>query len=60
MSRAQRELMLYRRLLAVAVHRLGGEMKVTAEDIHAHWELGMDHHTTPSVVTAFRLQTPKK
>lgn len=64
MSRSQRELSLYRHLLAIAVYRLGGEMKITPEDMGSHWELGLDHFARPTVVTGFKIagppETPKK
>jgi hypothetical protein len=59
MSRSQRELSLYRHLLAIAVYRLGGEMKVTPEDMRAHWELGLDHFARPTVVTGFKVNPPE-
>ena len=56
MSRSERERSLLRRLLAIAVHRLGGEMGVTKEEVFTGtWELGMDHATLPTVVTGFRV-----
>lgn len=63
-SRSQRELALCRRLLAIAVYRLGGEMRVTQEDLQGHWQMGMDHYAHPTVVTGYRLsdapESPKK
>jgi hypothetical protein len=59
MSRTQRELALCRRLLAIAVYRLGGEMRVTQEDLQEHWQMGMDHYAHPTVVTGYRLSTPE-
>lgn len=55
MSRSERERALLRRLLAIAVHRLGGEMKVSQEELLGHWELGMDHASRPTVVTGFKI-----
>jgi hypothetical protein len=48
---------MLRRLLAIAVHRLGGEMKVSQEEILGHWELGVDHHSRPTVITGFRISS---
>lgn len=53
MSRTQREIARLRRLLAIAVHRLGGEMKVTPEEMAAPWELGLDNFERPTVITGF-------
>lgn len=60
MSRADREIaelkrqnLMFRRLLAIAVHRLGGEMKIDAVDMVRPMELGMDSLTSPTVVTGF-------
>ena len=62
MSKSERERALLRRLLAVAVERLGGELKVGPEDFAANYEMGMDHHSLPTVVTSYLLkpETPKK
>lgn len=53
MSRTQREIARLRRLLAIAVHRQGGEMVVTPEELAAPWELGMDNFEKPTVITGF-------
>lgn len=56
MSRSERELAKYRRLLAIAVHRLGGEMKFTEDEFRADYDLGVNTQTKPFVVTAFPLK----
>lgn len=60
MSRSQREIeelkrqnAMFRRLLAIAVHRLGGEMKLDVLDTVRPMELGMDSLVAPTVVTGF-------
>ena len=34
-------------------------MKVTPEDMRAHWELGLDHFARPTVVTGFKVNPPE-
>lgn len=60
MSRAERQIAelerqntLYRRLLAIAVQRLGGEMKINITDMVQPRELGIDSLANPTVVTSF-------
>ena len=67
MSRAQREIEklraentklavregMMRRLLAIAVHRLGGEMQLGRNELFTSWDLGLDSAEMPKVVTAF-------
>jgi hypothetical protein len=63
MSRAKRdieklqvELAKTRRLLGIAVERLGGEMKFTENEFRAHREVGIDTTNYPFVVTSFIVQ----
>lgn len=55
MSRRERETIRLRRLLAIAVYRLGGEMKITEDELlRQNWELGMDNAERPTVITGFK------
>lgn len=63
MSRARRdieklqvELSKMKRVLGIAVHRLGGEMKFTTAEFATHREVGLDTKNYPFVATSFLIE----